>query len=107
MSGNLLILVRQLLLRNRSVFGEKSGGKWSGILAHQLSLQNSAHNSRTSLLAKSKIWGRIGIWPTDRPLFGLKAFTTTIDNDVNDLPLTSPHGRDSRKMQKIENFQLI
>jgi hypothetical protein len=43
----------------------------------------------------------------DRPLFGLKAVTTTIDNDINDLPLTSPHGRDSRTMQKIEDFQLI
>jgi len=42
-----------------------------------------------------------------RPLFGLKAFTTTIDNDINDLPLMSPHGKDSRTMQKIEDFQLI
>jgi len=42
-----------------------------------------------------------------RPFFGVKAFTTTIDNDINDLPLMSPHGIDSRTMQKIEDFQLI
>jgi len=42
-----------------------------------------------------------------RLFIGLKAFTTTIDNDINDLPLMSPHGGDLRTMQKIEDFQLI
>ena len=28
----------------------------------------------------------------NRPLYGLKAFSTTIATDINDLPATSPHG---------------
>jgi hypothetical protein len=31
---------------------------------------------------------------TVRPLYGLKAFSTTIATDINDLPVTSPHGSD-------------
>jgi hypothetical protein len=31
-------------------------------------------------------------WPVNRPLYSLKAFSTTITTDINDLPVTSPHG---------------
>ena len=31
----------------------------------------------------------------DRPLDGLKAFSTRIATNINDLPRTSPHGSDS------------
>ena len=36
LSGNLLILARQRLFRNRFVFGEVQEAKWSGILAQPL-----------------------------------------------------------------------
>jgi len=32
---------------------------------------------------------------TNRPLYGLKVFSTTIASDINDLPAISPHGSDS------------
>jgi hypothetical protein len=35
----------------------------------------------------------LGLRPTNRPLYGLKAFSTTITTDINDLPATSPHGK--------------
>jgi len=33
-------------------------------------------------------------WPVNRPLCGLKALSTKIVTDINDLPTTSPHGSD-------------
>jgi len=42
----------------------------------------------------------------DRPLYGLKKFSTTIAIHINDLPTTSPHGSYSDTMQKIRECQL-
>jgi hypothetical protein len=39
--------------------------------------------------------------PTKRPLYGLKAFSTTIATGINDLPVTSPHGSDSVAIRKF------
>lgn len=33
-------------------------------------------------------------WPIDRPLDGLKKFSTIITIHLNDLPTTNPHGSD-------------
>jgi hypothetical protein len=35
--------------------------------------------------------------PADRPLDDLKGFSTTMLSQINDLPTTSPHGRDFRQ----------
>jgi hypothetical protein len=40
----------------------------------------------------------------DRPLSGLKKFSTTIATDINDLPTTSPHGSYFDTLQKICEF---
>jgi hypothetical protein len=40
----------------------------------------------------------------DRPLYGLKKFSTTIAIPINDLPTTSPHGSYSDTMQKSASF---
>ena len=37
----------------------------------------------------------------DRPLGGLKEFSTTMVTDINDLPATSPHGSDFRHHTQI------
>jgi len=45
---------------------------------------------------------------TDRPLYGLKRFSTTIAKHLNDLPITSPHGSDfdaTRKLLKLHQFE--
>jgi hypothetical protein len=42
--------------------------------------------------------------PTNRPLYGLKKFSTTIAIHINDLPTTSPHGSYSGAMQEIREF---
>lgn len=45
---------------------------------------------------------------TDRPLYGLKRFSTTIAKHLNDLPITSPHGSDfdaTRKLLKLHRFE--
>ena len=44
----------------------------------------------------------------DRPLYGLKRFSTTIAKHLNDLPITSPHGSDfdaTRKLLKLHQFE--
>jgi hypothetical protein len=38
-------------------------------------------------------------WPVNRPLGDLKEFSTTITNDINGLPTTSPHRSYSESMQ--------
>jgi hypothetical protein len=40
----------------------------------------------------------------DRPLYGLKKFSTTIPIPINDLPTTSPDGSYSDTMQKSASF---
>ncbi len=45
---------------------------------------------------------------TDRHFTGLKVFSTTIATDINDLPVTSPHGSDFgaiRKLLKLHRFE--
>jgi hypothetical protein len=45
------------------------------------------------LLISSLVTGWDGLRSNNRPLYGLKAFSTTIATDINDLPATSPHGK--------------
>ena|SRR5215468_1911267 len=40
----------------------------------------------------------------DRPLDDLKEFSTTITTDINDLPVTSPHGSDFEHHAQILGF---
>jgi hypothetical protein len=46
----------------------------------------------------------IRVFPNDRPLYGLKKFSTIIAIHLNDLPTTSPHGSYSDTTQKICEF---
>lgn len=43
----------------------------------------------------------------DRPLCGLKAFSTTITSEINDLPTNSPHGSDFGHELKTQDVHLI
>ncbi len=68
----------------------------------------SANRKRTVLAHFPKGWLAVDAVrlrvPTDRPLYGLKKFSTIIAIHLNDLPTTSPHGSRSDTSQKICEF---
>ena len=53
-------------------------------------LARKRHTSRTQLIVKASIHRSTEEKVCDRPLFGLKALSTTIVIDINDLPVISP-----------------